>query len=296
MALYNSIDELIGGTPLLRLSKFEKKHNLAAAVYAKLEFFNPAGSVKDRTAKAMLDGCFSAESVKTVIVEPTSGNTGIAIASLAAARGCNAVLVMPENMSAERVRILKAYGAEVILTPAEKGMKCAVERAEAIRAARGGVTLGQFTNAANPLAHARSTAPEIWEDLRGGVDIFVAGVGTGGTLTGVGKFLKEKNPNIKVVAVGPESTPHAIQGIGAGFEPEILDKKIIDEDMRVSDGEAKAFARGFARCEGLLVGFSSGAALCAAAKIASRAENFGKNVVTVLPDGGERYLSSDLFG
>lgn len=298
MQVYKSFVELIGSTPLIRLNNFENKQGLNAAVYAKAEFFNPAGSVKDRAVKAMLAAAEEDGALKNgaAIVEPTSGNTGIALAAFAAARGYNAVLVMPENMSAERVKILKAYGAEVVLTPKEKGMRGALDRAEAIRKARGGVTLGQFENPANPLAHTQTTAPEIWEALRGCVDIFVAGVGTGGTLTGAGEYLKAKNPDIKICAVQPQGFPHGIQGIGAGFVPEILNTEIIDEALSVSDSEAKSFARTLARCEGLLVGFSSGAALCAAARLASRAENAGKNIAVILPDGGERYLSAGLFG
>lgn len=297
MALYNSFEELIGATPILRLKNFEQKNRLKAAVYAKLEFFNPAGSVKDRTVMEMLKRAEEDGALENgaVIVEPTSGNTGIAIAAFSAANGYNAVLVMPENMSEERVKILKSYGAEVILTPKEKGMKGAIKRAEAIREARGGVTLGQFTNPANPAAHEKTTAPEIWEDMRGNIDIFVAGVGTGGTLSGVGKYLKNKNPDIKICAAQPQAFPHKIQGIGAGFVPKTLNLKIIDEALSISDGEAKNFARELARCEGLLVGFSSGAALCAAARLASRTENVGKNIVVILPDGGERYLSAGLY-
>ena len=298
MTAFSSLKQLIGKTPLLRLEDFEKQNGLHAKIFAKLEFFNPAGSVKDRAALAMIEKAESrGELLKGgTIVEPTSGNTGIAIAAIAAAKGYKAVIVMPENMSAERVKILKAYGAEVVLTSGEKGMKGAIARAELIREARGGVTLGQFANPENPLAHEKTTAPEIWEDTKGGIDIFVAGVGTGGTVTGAGRFFKVKKPEIQVVAAEPSiPPPHGIQGIGAGFTPEILDRSVVDEYFPVTDEQAFSTARRFAKTQGLLIGISSGAALYAALCLAKRKENFGKNIVVVFPDGGERYLSTSLY-
>ncbi|MDE6613029.1 MAG: cysteine synthase A, partial [Clostridia bacterium] len=275
MTAFSSLKQLIGKTPLLRLEDFEKQNGLHAKIFAKLEFFNPAGSVKDRAALAMIEKAESrGELLKGgTIVEPTSGNTGIAIAAIAAAKGYKAVIVMPENMSAERVKILKAYGAEVVLTSGEKGMKGAIARAELIREARGGVTLGQFANPENPLAHEKTTAPEIWEDTKGGIDIFVAGVGTGGTVTGAGRFFKVKKPEIQVVAAEPSiPPPHGIQGIGAGFSPEILDRSVVDEYFPVTDEQAFSTARRFAKTQGLLIGISSGAALYAALCLAKREE------------------------
>lgn len=298
MTAFNSLTELIGNTPLLRLENFERQNGLNAKIFAKLEFFNPAGSVKDRAALAMIEGAEKSGELKSggTLVEPTSGNTGIAIAAIAAAKGYKAVIVMPENMSRERVKIIKAYGAEVVLSSAEKGMKGAIARAELIREARGGVTLGQFTNPENPFVHEKTTAHEIWQDMQGRIDILVAGVGTGGTVTGAGRFLKSRKPEVKVVAVEPDSPPpHGIQGIGAGFIPEILDKSIIDEFFPVTDEQAFSTARRFAKRQGLLIGISSGAALYAAESLAKREENSGKNVVVVFPDGGDRYLSTELY-
>ena len=298
MTAYNSLYQLIGNTPLLRLENFEKQNGLHAKIFAKLEFYNPAGSVKDRAALAMIEQAEACGELQKggTLVEATSGNTGIAIAAIAAAKGYKAVIVMPENMSAERVKILKAYGAEVVLTAKEKGMKGAIARAELIRQARCGVTLGQFTNPENPLAHEEITAPEIWADTDGGVDIAVAGVGTGGTVTGIGRYLKAKKPKAKIVAVQPSTPPpHGIQGIGAGFTPKILDKSVIDEFFPVTDEQAFSTARRFAKVQGLLIGISSGAALYAAKCLAERVENSGKNIVVIFPDGGERYLSTQLY-
>ncbi|MDE5721508.1 MAG: cysteine synthase A [Clostridia bacterium] len=298
MTAFNSLNQLIGKTPLLRLENFEKQNGLRAKIFAKLEFFNPAGSVKDRAALAMIEQAEACGALQKggTIVEPTSGNTGIAIAAIAAAKGYKTVIVMPENMSAERVKILKAYGAEVVLTSEENGMKGAIARAELIREARDGVTLGQFTNPENPLVHERTTAPEIWEDIKGEIDIFVAGVGTGGTVSGAGRYLKNKKPEIRVVAVEPSTQPpHGIQGIGAGFTPKILDKGVIDEFFTVSEEAAFSAARRFAKTQGLLIGISSGAALHAAVSVAKREENSGKSIAVVFPDSGERYLSTSLY-
>ena len=305
--IYTSADQLIGKTPLLELTHIEKELNLKAKILAKLEYFNPAGSVKDRIAKAMLDDAEAAGKLNkdTTIIEPTSGNTGIGIAAVAAARGYHAILTLPETMSVERRQILKAYGAELVLTDGSKGMPGAIAKAaELQKSIPGSIILGQFENPANVEAHFTTTGPEIWEDTDGQVDFFVAGVGTGGTLTGAGKFLKSKNPNVKVIAVEPDTSavlsgekpgPHKIQGIGAGFIPKILDTGIYDEIIRVPNEEAFKNGRLFAHSEGLLVGISSGAALYAAGVLAARPENKGKTIVALLPDSGDRYLSSPMF-
>lgn len=301
--LVNSIDELIGNTPLVKVAYLSEN----ASVYAKLEYLNPTGSVKDRVAKAMIDDAERTGALKKggVIIEPTSGNTGIGLASVAAARGYRAVIVMPETMSVERRKLMKAYGAELVLTEGAKGMKGAIERAEQLaREIPGGFIPGQFVNPANPEIHYETTGPEIWKDTDGKVDIFVAGVGTGGTITGTGAFLKEKNPSVKVVAVEPRSSAvlstgkagsHKIQGIGAGFIPAVLNTKIYDEIIPVSDEDAFSFGREFGKKTGALVGISAGAALCAAKAVADRPENRGKNIVVLLPDTGDRYLSTPLF-
>lgn len=305
--IHSSIAELIGNTPLLELVNFEKNNQLKAKVVAKIEFFNPAGSAKDRIAKAMLETAEKEGKLdsETVLIEPTSGNTGIALAALAAARGNKAIIVMPETMSIERRILMRAYGAEVVLTEGSKGMAGAIAKAEELaREYPNSLIAGQFTNPANPAAHEATTGPEIWEATEGKVDILVAGVGTGGTLSGAGKYLKSKNPHIQVVAVEPvespvlskgESGPHGIQGIGAGFVPDTLDTTIYDEVLTVRTEDAFEFARELAAKEGVLVGISSGAALSAAKVVAQRPENEGKMIVVVLPDTGERYLSSDLF-
>ncbi len=305
--VYNSITELIGKTPVLKVNNFIKDNDLKANVYAKLEYFNPAGSVKDRIAKAMIDDAEKRGELKAgaTIIEPTSGNTGIGIASVAAARGYKAIMTMPETMSIERRNLLKAYGAEIVLTEGSKGMKGAIAKAEELKnEIEGAVILGQFSNQANPQVHFDTTGPEIWEDTDGNVDFLVAGVGTGGTLTGTGRFLKSKKADVQVVAVEPETSPvlsegksgpHKIQGIGAGFVPETLDTKVYDEVIKVPNEAAFKTGREFARSEGVLVGISSGAALWAAIQLANRPENAGKNIVVVLPDTGERYLSTDLF-
>lgn len=307
MTICKSIDELIGNTPLLELSNFEKNHGLNATILGKVEMMNPAGSIKDRVAKALLDSAEAAGKINkdTVLIEPTSGNTGIGLASLAAARGMRIIIVMPETMSIERRKLMKAYGAELVLTDGSKGMSGAIEKADQLHAEiENSFIPGQFTNPANPAAHEATTGPEIWKDTDGKVDIFVAGVGTGGTLSGTGKFLKSKNPNVKVVAVEPATSPvlseghggaHGIQGIGAGFIPETLNTQIYDEVVTISDDEAFETGRELAAKDGLLVGISSGAAVAAARKLAERPENAGKTIVAILPDTGERYLSSAMF-
>lgn len=305
--IYKSVSELVGRTPLLELSNYEKAENLKATVLAKLERFNPAGSVKDRIAKAMIEDAEAKGILKqgSVIVEPTSGNTGIGLAVMGAARGYKVVLTMPETMSVERRNLLKAYGAELVLTEGAKGMKGAIEKAEELAKSLPDAFLaGQFVNPANPAAHKATTGPEIWEDTDGKVDIFVAGVGTGGTLSGVGAYLKEKNPAVKIVAVEPadspvlsqgKSGPHKIQGIGAGFVPDTLDTCIYDEIITVTTQEAFAAGKAVAQKEGMLVGISSGAAVHAAAVLAKRPDNKGKTIVALLPDTGERYLSTPMF-
>ena len=305
--IYESITELIGGTPLLHAKKFGAKHGVEATILAKIEYFNPAGSVKDRIAQAMVEEAEKNGDLKpgSVIIEPTSGNTGIGLASVAAARGYRAILTMPETMSVERRNLLKAYGAEIVLTDGAKGMKGAIEKAEELAKVTPNAYIpSQFTNPANPAVHKRTTGPEIWAATDGKVDYFLAGVGTGGTLTGVGAYLKSQNPNVKVVAIEPENSPvlsagkagpHKIQGIGAGFVPETLDTSIYDEIITVSNDDAFRYSRQFARAEGILVGISSGAALAAATCIARRPEAKGKMIVALLPDTGDRYLSTELF-
>lgn len=305
--VYTSADQLIGRTPLLELVHIEKEENLAARIVAKLEYFNPAGSVKDRIAKAMIDDAEARGVLKpgSVIIEPTSGNTGIGLASVATARGYRIIIVMPETMSVERRQLMKAYGAELVLTEGAKGMKGAIEKADELaKEIPNSFIPGQFVNPANPEIHRKTTGPEIWEDLDGDVDIFVAGVGTGGTVTGVGDYLKSKKPDIKIVAVEPASSPvlskgtsgpHKIQGIGAGFVPEVLDTKIYDEVIAVENEDAFATGKKIGRAEGVLVGISSGAAAWAAIQVAKRPENRGKTIVVLLPDTGDRYLSTPLF-
>jgi len=305
--IYNSITQLVGNTPLLKVGNYSKANGLEAEVLVKLEYLNPAGSVKDRIAKAMIEDAEAKGLLKagSVIIEPTSGNTGIGLAAVATAKGYRAILTMPETMSVERRNLLKAYGAEIVLTEGAKGMKGAIAKAEELaKEIPGAFIPGQFTNPANPAAHFATTGPEIWNDTDGKVDFFVAGVGTGGTLSGVGKFLKSKNPNVKVVAVEPESSPvlskgvagpHKIQGIGAGFVPDTLDTKIYDEIIPVSNDDAFATGKAVARTDGVLVGISSGAALFAATQLAKRPENKGKTIVVLLPDTGDRYLSTPLF-
>ena len=305
--IYTSADQLIGKTPLLELTNIEKKFGLKAKILAKLEYLNPAGSVKDRIAKAMIDAAEASGELKpdSVIIEPTSGNTGIGLASVAAARGYRIIIVMPETMSVERRQLMKAYGAELVLTEGAKGMKGAIARADELaREIPNAFVTGQFVNPANPRAHFETTGPEIWEDTDGRVDYFVAGVGTGGTITGTGRFLKSKNPDVKVVAIEPASSAvlstdvagaHKIQGIGAGFVPEVLDTKIYDEIIPVSNDDAFATGKEVGKNEGVLVGISSGAALWAAIELAKRPENEGKTIVVLLPDTGDRYLSTPLF-
>ena len=305
--IYTSADQLIGGTPLLELSHIEKAEKLEAKLLAKLEYLNPAGSVKDRIAKAILDDAEASGKLgrDSVIIEPTSGNTGIGLASVAAARGYRIIIVMPETMSVERRQLMKAYGAELVLSDGAKGMKGAIAKAEEIAAQTpNSFIAGQFVNPANPKAHYETTGPEIWADTDGEVDIFVAGVGTGGTLTGTGKFLKERKPSVKVVAVEPASSPvlskgsagaHKIQGIGAGFVPEVLDTTVYDEVIPVADNDAFSTGRLVGRSEGVLVGISSGAAVWAGIELAKRPENKGKTIVVLLPDTGDRYLSTPLF-
>ena len=305
--IYTSADQLIGKTPLLELTHIEKEEGLEARVLAKLEYFNPAGSVKDRIAKAMIDDAESKGLLKegSVIIEPTSGNTGIGLASVAAARGYRIIIVMPETMSVERRQLMKAYGAELVLTEGAKGMKGAIAKAEELaEEIPGSFIPGQFVNPANPAAHKATTGPEIWDDTDGEVDIFVAGVGTGGTITGVGEYLKSKKADLKVVAVEPASSPvlskgtagaHKIQGIGAGFVPDVLDTKVYDEVIPVENDDAFATGRRVGRSEGVLVGISSGAAVWAAIQLAKRPENKGKTIVALLPDTGDRYLSTPMF-
>ena len=305
--IYTSADQLIGHTPLLELTHIEKNNGLEAKVLAKLEYLNPAGSVKDRIAKAMLDDAEAKGLLKpdSVIIEPTSGNTGIGLASVAAARGYRIIIVMPETMSVERRQLMKAYGAELVLTEGAKGMKGAIAKADELaKELPNSFIPGQFVNPANPAAHKATTGPEIWEDTDGKVDIFVAGVGTGGTITGVGEYLKSQNPNVKVVAVEPASSPvlskgtagaHKIQGIGAGFVPDVLDTKVYDEIIPVANEDAFATGRLIGHKEGVLVGISSGAAVWAAIELAKRPENKGKTIVALLPDTGDRYLSTPLF-
>ena len=305
--IYTSADQLIGKTPLLELVHIEKEENLEARILAKLEYLNPAGSVKDRVARAMIDGAEARGLLKpgSVIIEPTSGNTGIGLASVAAARGYRIIIVMPETMSVERRQLMRAYGAELVLTEGAGGMKGAIEKAEELaKEIPGGFIPGQFVNPANPAAHRASTGPEIWEDTDGKVDIFVAGVGTGGTVTGVGEYLKARNPAVKIVAVEPAGSPllsggkagsHGIQGIGANFVPEVLNTGIYDEVIAVEDADAFAAGRLVGRKEGVLVGISSGAAVWAAVQLAKRPENKGKTIVALLPDTGDRYLSTPLF-
>ena len=305
--IYTSADQLIGHTPLLELSHIEKEEQLTAHVIAKLEYFNPAGSVKDRIAKKMIDDAETKGLLKegSVIIEPTSGNTGIGLAAVAAAKGYRIIIVMPETMSVERRQLMKAYGAELVLTEGAKGMKGAIAKADELaREIPGSFVPGQFVNAANPKAHFETTGPEIWQDTDGQVDWFVAGVGTGGTITGVGTYLKQQNPKIRVVAVEPAGSPvlhkgtpgpHKIQGIGAGFVPQVLDTKVYDEIIPVTNEDAFALGREIGRAEGVLVGISSGAAVWAALQIAQRPESAGKTIVVLLPDTGDRYLSTPLF-
>ena len=305
--IYNSITELIGKTPIVKANNFMRDYKLKSNIIVKLEYFNPAGSVKDRVAKAMIDDAERKGLLKpgATIIEPTSGNTGIGLASVAAARGYNAIMTMPETMSIERRNLLKAYGAKIVLTEGARGLKGAIAKANELKEEiEGSVILGQFQNKANPQVHFDTTGPEIWEDTDGSVDIFIAGVGTGGTLSGAGKFLKSKNPEIKVIAAEPETSPvlsegksgpHKIQGIGAGFVPDTLDTSIYDEVIKIPNEAAFETGRNFAESEGILVGISSGAALWAAIQVSSRPENKDKNIVVILPDTGERYLSTELF-
>lgn len=307
MAFYKSADELIGNTPLLELSHLEKKFNLKAKIFAKLEYFNVTGSIKDRVAKSMIIEAEKSGILKpnSVIIEPTSGNTGIGLASVGTSRGYKVIIVMPETMSKERRQLIKAYGAELVLTDGSKGMNGAIEKAEELaKEIPNSFIAGQFTNPANPATHRDTTGPEIWKDTEGKIDILVAGVGTGGTITGIGEFLKSKNPKIKIVAVEPASSPvlskgiagsHKIQGIGAGFIPKVLNTKIYDEIIPINDEDAFETGRLLGQTEGILIGISSGAALSAALKLANQDENAGKNIVVILPDTGDRYLSTALF-
>ncbi|NHM15244.1 cysteine synthase A [Eggerthellaceae bacterium zg-887] len=308
MNVHANVIELVGHTPLVELTNYEKNHGLAARLIGKVEYFNPAGSVKDRIAKAMVEAAVERGDIddETVIIEPTSGNTGIALCAIAAARGNRIIIVMPDTMSVERRNLMRAYGAELVLTPGAEGMKGAIEKADQLAAETPNAFIpSQFTNPANPAVHFATTGPEIWEDTDGEVDIFVAGVGTGGTLTGAGKFLKSKNPDVRVVAVEPSASPvlseghagpHKIQGIGAGFVPETLDTDVFDEVIAIDNEEAFETGRELAARDGLLVGISSGAAVAAARQLAERPENAGKNIVVILPDTGERYLTTAMFG
>lgn len=307
MNIYKNVTELIGGTPLIELVNYERKNNVEATILAKLEYFNPAGSVKDRVAKSMIEDAEKRGILKkgSVIIEPTSGNTGIGLASIAASRGYRLILTMPETMSVERRNLLKAYGAELVLTDGSKGMKGAIEKADELaKEIPGSFIAGQFVNPANPEAHFETTGPEIWRDTDGKVDIFVAGVGTGGTVTGTGKYLKSQNSDVKIVAFEPEGSPfltkgvavpHKLQGIGAGFRPDILDMNVIDEVLTIGDEDAFATGKKIAREEGMLVGITSGAAVFAATLLARRPENKGKTIVALLPDTGDRYLSTPMF-
>lgn len=307
MKVYESVDQLVGHTPLLELKRIEEAHEVSARILGKLEYFNPAGSIKDRIAKAMIDDAEAAGILKpgATIIEPTSGNTGIGLASIAAARGYQLILTMPETMSVERRNLIKAYGAKIVLTDGAKGMTGAIEKANELAAEiEGSFIPGQFINPANPAIHKATTGPEIWQDTDGTVDILVAGVGTGGTLTGIGQYLKEQNPEVKLVAVEPSDSPvlsegragsHKIQGIGAGFVPEVLDTTLYDEVITVESDDAFAIGREIGREEGVLVGISSGAAVWAALELAKRPENEGKTIVAILPDTGERYLSTPMF-
>lgn len=307
MRLYKSVEELIGRTPLLELCNLERSEGLEARIAAKLEYLNPAGSAKDRVAKAMIEDAEAKGKLKkgSVIIEPTSGNTGIGLACVAAARGYKAIIVMPDTMSVERIMTMKAYGAEVILTDGKKGMQGSIDKAEELaKEIPNAIIAGQFVNPANPMAHEKTTGPEIWEDTDGKVDIFVAGVGTGGTITGIGHYLKQQNPNVKVVAVEPASSPllsegksgpHGLQGIGANFVPAVLDRNVYDEIITVTEEEAYEYGRKMGAQEGILVGISSGAALKAGVELAKRPENKGKLIVVLLPDTGDRYLSTPLF-
>lgn len=307
MKVYESVDQLVGHTPLLELKRVEEAHGVSARILGKLEYFNPAGSIKDRIAKAMIDDAEAAGILKpgATIIEPTSGNTGIGLASIAAARGYQLILTMPETMSVERRNLIKAYGAKIVLTDGAKGMTGAIEKANELAAEiEGSLIPGQFINPANPAIHKATTGPEIWQDTDGTVDILVAGVGTGGTLTGIGQYLKEQNPEVKLVAVEPSDSPvlsegragsHKIQGIGAGFVPEVLDTTLYDEVITVESDDAFAIGREIGREEGVLVGISSGAAVWAALELAKRPENEGKTIVAILPDTGERYLSTPMF-
>lgn len=305
--IYDSVDMLIGNTPLLRLSRTEKKYGVSCEILAKLEMLNPCGSIKDRVGKAMIDDAEAMGRLTpdSVIIEPTSGNTGIGLASVAAARGYRAIIVMPESMSLERRKLMKAYGAELVLTPAEEGMSGAIKKADELqKEIPGSFVAGQFVNPSNPAVHFATTGPEIYADTDGELDIFVACVGTGGTITGIGRYLKEKDPHIRIVAVEPAASAvlsgkiagaHKIQGIGAGFIPDILDTSVYDEVVTVTDDEALAFGRDIGRDEGILAGISSGCALCAAVKLARREENKNKRIVVLFPDTGDRYLSTEMF-
>lgn len=307
MNIYSSVTQLIGKTPIIKAVNTEKAYNTSANIFAKLEYFNPAGSVKDRVAKSMIENAEKEGLLKkgSVIIEPTSGNTGIGLAAIAASKGYEIIIVMPETMSVERRKLMKAYGAKLVLTEGSKGMSGAIAKAEELsKEIQGSFVAGQFVNPANPQAHYTTTGPEIWEDMEGKVDIFVSGVGTGGTITGVGRYLKEKNPNIKIVAVEPAASPvlsggnagpHKIQGIGAGFVPQILDTKVYDEIIKIENEDAINMGREFGKNEGLLVGISSGAALWGAVQLGKMEENRGKNIVVLLPDTGERYLSTTMF-